>query len=116
MVEPLRHRRTKGAATDMFEPKATASHLDSTHSRHFAALREFCRYRGITIVGQARTNQSRFMSTRPCSIGFLFQSYSENEVYQIASIGRRQWLDPEDAAIEQAAIDRVVQIDGRAGG
>src|SRR5258706_8490810 len=30
MVEPLRQRRTKGAATDMFEPKATASHLDST--------------------------------------------------------------------------------------
>src|SRR5450432_2022111 len=30
MVEPVRHRRTKGAATDMFEPKATASHLDST--------------------------------------------------------------------------------------
>src|SRR5450631_3812643 len=33
MVEPVRHRRTKGAATDMFEPKATASHLDSTQSR-----------------------------------------------------------------------------------
>src|SRR6202043_3145419 len=30
MVEPVRHRRTKGAETDMFEPKATASHLDST--------------------------------------------------------------------------------------
>jgi len=30
MVEPVRHRRTKGAATDMLEPKATASHLDST--------------------------------------------------------------------------------------
>jgi hypothetical protein len=30
MVEPLRHRQTKEAATDMFEPKATASHLDST--------------------------------------------------------------------------------------
>src|SRR5271154_4744220 len=33
MVEPVRHRRTKGAETDMFEPKATASHLDSTRSR-----------------------------------------------------------------------------------
>src|SRR6202035_1027922 len=33
MVEPVRHRRTKGAATDMFEPKATASHLDSTRLR-----------------------------------------------------------------------------------
>jgi len=30
MVEPVRHRQTKGAATDMSEPKATASHLDST--------------------------------------------------------------------------------------
>jgi hypothetical protein len=30
MVEPVRHRQTKGAETDMFEPKATASHLDST--------------------------------------------------------------------------------------
>src|SRR3979409_649271 len=30
MVEPVRHRRTKGAATDMFEPKATASHIAST--------------------------------------------------------------------------------------
>src|SRR5712664_3432619 len=34
MVEPVRHRRTKGAATDMFEPKATASHLDSTDFVH----------------------------------------------------------------------------------
>src|ERR1700738_4655330 len=32
MVEPVRHRRTKGAETDMVEPKATASHLDSTQS------------------------------------------------------------------------------------
>ena len=31
MVEPVRLRRAKGAATDMFEPKATASHLDSTN-------------------------------------------------------------------------------------
>src|SRR5712691_343701 len=30
MVEPVRHRETKEAATDMFEPKAAASHLDST--------------------------------------------------------------------------------------
>jgi hypothetical protein len=30
MVEPARHRQTKGAATDMLGPKATASHLDST--------------------------------------------------------------------------------------
>src|SRR5216683_6707916 len=30
MVEPVRHRQTKEAATDMFEPKAAAPHLDST--------------------------------------------------------------------------------------
>ena len=30
MVELVRHHPTKGAATDMFEPKATASHLNST--------------------------------------------------------------------------------------
>jgi hypothetical protein len=30
MVEPARHRQTKEAGTDMFEPKATAPHLDST--------------------------------------------------------------------------------------
>jgi len=35
MVEPLRHRQTKEAATDMFEPKATASHLDSTLNGDF---------------------------------------------------------------------------------
>ena len=39
MAEPVRHRRTKGAVTDMFEPKATASHLELYTSRHFAALR-----------------------------------------------------------------------------
>jgi hypothetical protein len=39
MVEPVRHRRTKGAATDMFEPKATASHLDSTQPGHAAVVR-----------------------------------------------------------------------------
>ena len=32
MVEPVRHRRTKGAETDMFEPKATASHLERSES------------------------------------------------------------------------------------
>ena len=32
MVELVRHRPTKEAETDMFEPKATASHLDSTLS------------------------------------------------------------------------------------
>src|SRR5882724_1303150 len=33
MVEPMRHRQTKGAGTDMSEPKATAPHLDSTATR-----------------------------------------------------------------------------------
>ena len=31
MVELLRHRQTKEAATDMFLPNATAPHLDSTN-------------------------------------------------------------------------------------
>ena len=37
MVEPLRHRQTKEAATDMFEPKATASHLNRLQAQfgHF---------------------------------------------------------------------------------
>ena len=30
MVEPLRHRQTKEAETDMFDLKAAAPHLDST--------------------------------------------------------------------------------------
>ena len=33
MVEPVRHRQTKEAGTDMFEPKATAPHLDSTATK-----------------------------------------------------------------------------------
>src|ERR1700730_15250355 len=38
MAEPVRHRQTKGAETDMFEPKATASHLDSTLFGHADAV------------------------------------------------------------------------------
>src|SRR6266404_3359630 len=34
------------------------------HSRHSAAVRKFCRCRGIADICQARTNQARFMSTR----------------------------------------------------
>ena len=37
MVELVRHHPTKGAATDMFEPKATASHLNSTKNRQTVA-------------------------------------------------------------------------------
>jgi hypothetical protein len=33
MVEPVRHRQTKEAGTDMFEPKATAPHLVSTATK-----------------------------------------------------------------------------------
>jgi hypothetical protein len=33
MVEPVRHRQTKEAGTDMFEPNATAPHLDSTATK-----------------------------------------------------------------------------------
>jgi hypothetical protein len=40
MVEPVRHRRTKEAETDMLEPKATASHLDSTTFETAAELGE----------------------------------------------------------------------------
>src|SRR6476660_8745674 len=45
MVEPVRHRQTKGAETDMFEPKATASHLDSTRTwrRPLLRVRRTCR-------------------------------------------------------------------------
>src|ERR1700730_7178447 len=38
MVEPLRHRQTKEAATDMFSLKATASHSDSTIRYRSAAM------------------------------------------------------------------------------
>ena len=34
MVEPLRHRQTKEAETDMFDLKAAAPHLDSTKLSH----------------------------------------------------------------------------------
>jgi hypothetical protein len=50
MVEPVRHRRTKAAATDMFEPKATASHLDSIRIALFGGDAEFDRYRGIANI------------------------------------------------------------------
>ena len=39
MVEPVRHRQTKEAATDMFEPKATAPHLDSTATKFYQVKR-----------------------------------------------------------------------------
>jgi hypothetical protein len=47
MVEPVRHRQTKEAGTDMFEPKATAPHLDSTDLNLVAAFSRrsnACRY------------------------------------------------------------------------
>src|SRR5271163_1014894 len=53
MVEPVRHRQTKEAATDMSEPKATASHLDSTRNASDSAHRSRC------------APEPRFMSTRP---------------------------------------------------
>src|SRR5271166_6010725 len=40
MAEPLRHRQTKGAETDMLKPNVTAPHLDSTDSRHSIARDE----------------------------------------------------------------------------
>src|SRR3979411_443382 len=58
MVEPVRHRRTKGAETDMFEPKATASHLDSTQSVSLRGARP-CLALGVkpTCRLNARTSQ-----------------------------------------------------------
>src|SRR5674476_166455 len=53
MVEPVRHRQTKGAETDMFEPKATASHLDSTLFGH-AAMSDLS-----PVCAQKRTSASR---------------------------------------------------------
>src|SRR3984957_1415554 len=53
MGEPVRHRRTKGAATDMFEPKATASHLDSTQMRSINRI-EQCPSSGIKRKTYAR--------------------------------------------------------------
>jgi len=41
MVELVRHRPTKEAETDMFEPKATASHLDSTFRSQTASAVEW---------------------------------------------------------------------------
>jgi hypothetical protein len=42
MVEPVRHRQTKEAETDMFEPKATASHLDSTLTDLTSGIGDVC--------------------------------------------------------------------------
>ena len=50
MVEPVRHRRTKGAATDMLEPKTTASHLDFTICVGLAA------YRGLPLSPYKQTS------------------------------------------------------------
>jgi hypothetical protein len=47
MVEPVRHRQTKGAETDMFEPKATASHLDSTRNGVMAVPSPQVRYQEV---------------------------------------------------------------------
>src|SRR5882724_6492700 len=54
MVEPVRHRRTKGAATDMLKPKATASHLDSTNRVDFG-ISAAC-----PVSGQSRKCGRRF--------------------------------------------------------
>src|ERR1700738_884849 len=57
MVEPVRHRRTKGAETNMFEPKATASHLDSTQSGHSTKRR--CRPNAKYRRGGAQNQEAR---------------------------------------------------------
>src|SRR6266571_1265406 len=60
MVEPVRHRQTKEAGTDMFEPKATAPHLDSTattfvitHSPSRSDRRD-----GLSFLGNARSSEN----------------------------------------------------------
>src|SRR5467141_3601508 len=61
MAEPVRHRQTKEAATDMLEPKATAPHSDSTKRDHAvrAAWRKpdphLRRQRPLSVVALALT-------------------------------------------------------------
>jgi hypothetical protein len=72
MVEPVRHRRTKGAATDMFEPKATASHLDSTQSgRSYASSISLPRFEPTSRPSRMFRDQTRFRNwrLRMCSPG-----------------------------------------------
>jgi hypothetical protein len=54
MVEPLRHRQTKGAATAMFY-LMPPRHISTLHIASFRCGTEFGRYRSIADIGQART-------------------------------------------------------------
>ena len=40
MVEPLKHRQTKGGGNGYVLPNATAPHLDSTHLRHATRIEQ----------------------------------------------------------------------------
>src|ERR1700736_3975853 len=76
MAEPVRHRRTKGAATDMLEPKATASHLDSTqsgHSKHrLRPVRDVLRDRNDlkVLTGCADFIPNSLAHQKPCHWGY----------------------------------------------
>jgi hypothetical protein len=52
MVEPLRHRQTKGAATDMFY-LTPPRHISTLHIASFQREAEFDRYRGKADIDQA---------------------------------------------------------------
>src|SRR6266404_6775422 len=62
MVEPVGHRQTKGAATDMLEPKATASHLDSTNRVSLAACRS------LPVFHEQRTSSDRPGMSQTCQL------------------------------------------------
>ena len=66
MVEPMRHRQTKEAGTDMFEPKATAPHLDSTALNLPRARAEYCATKLDFAAGDSeRALQERFRVETP---------------------------------------------------
>src|ERR1700674_2292838 len=101
MVEPVRHRRTKGAATDMFEPKATASHLDSTCA---VERRRFP-------VGASPTRQP----LQPEAIGAVMEvtkwlkpSISVSRIGDSASVQAATRVNAEQALYEEGKVKRVV--------
>src|SRR4030088_1344608 len=79
MVEPVRHRRTKGAATDMFEPKATASHLDSTRNGHADCIAR-CPLSGAKRKTFARSEFFRFCE------GFRMPAHDDGATHSGAGV------------------------------
>src|SRR6266436_5630131 len=87
MVEPVRHRRTKGAETDMFEPKATASHLDSTKMRRTQSeqnasasppIADIQTGPGLPSLRAKRRRHSGAISSRIRSCGHLLRDRSKS--------------------------------------